>query len=351
MAVPVSQIRYLKRQNVQNAAKLQAGYYRELINQYGVDTVWFMRQSDFFSSPVSGSEYSDYTYGSVNGNSQFDVSANIITYVKIDSYSPMMKNFGFQTVTNAECYVMKKDFEEQWRDIIGNPVENVFVTDVYADINSFTGYITGEVIGNGLSGMTSAFTTVPSGTVSGTFNHPFTRYPEAYNEQLYRTEYFTEMDVQGNLSGNLIGSVDISGNGYVSGTVSGTLYYFDTNSDKSINVWGIAPQVGNIIRLTEYYLNDGNHPEFEISEIIDEDLSPNGLNPHLFKYIWKCSLTRRDPSHEIMIGSAQQESFTPNHNTQSDWHEIVSDGIFDYVNPVDTLDQSNSDDVYGGYGR
>ena len=74
------------------------------------------------------------------------------------------------------------------------------------------------------------------------------------------------------------------------------------------------------------------------------------MNPLLGKYIWKCDCVRRDPSYEDVEGETQEELLTTSKGEQNQWHEDVSNEIFDYDHePVDDIDGVNSDSVYGDY--
>ncbi len=348
MTAPVSQLRYLRRRNLENEARLQLGYYRELTQSYGVDVVYYHLGLDFFVEPASANTYANYTYGE-SPASTYSLSSDMVLFMTIDSDSPLLKSFGIETITNCEATFIREDFTETFRDIIGEPTTNIFSTTISSEISGFSGLLSGDIIGNGLSGYTSANTVVPSGTISGAYSAGFTRYPKPINPDLYRTLYYTDRVVLGNLTGVLTGNIDVSGNGIMVGDIQGTLNYFNPPSLSAGPNFSIAPQVGDYIRITEYSETDGNYPEFEISEILDQDLSPNGVNPHLHKYIWRCRCVRRDPSREDVAGSIDEEAFTPQLIEENNWHEFVSDNVFDYENPVDQVDGTNSDNAYGGF--
>lgn len=349
MPVSINEIRYLKRKNLKHEAFLQKNYFREIINHYGIDVNYFRLKMEWYASP-SG-VYSNYTYGE-NTTSVYEVSAPMVVFMKVDDDSPILRRFGIETTVNAEIYMMRQDFTEQFRDIVGIPTTGNFSTPISADISNFSGLISGEIIGNTLSGITSAWTTVPSGTISANYSAGFTRYPVAVNPDIARKIYFREREVNGTLDGTISGTVDLSGNGFISGTVSGLLNYFSPAYSLSGNSdWGIAPQVGDFFRLDEFDSDVSNYEEYEVTEVLDKQLTPIGLNPHLKRYIWRCTVVRRDPSNEIVEGSTQEEAFTPDYLEYNNWNQIVSDDIFNYdTEIIDPIDGTGSDSTYGGYG-
>lgn len=349
MPAPITTLRYLKRENLQNEAQLQKGYFREIIHSYGVDVQYFRLSTDYFESP-SGI-YSNYTYGE-STCSPYTLSASMIVFMNVNDDSPMLRKFGIETATNAEIYFMKEDFTEQFRDIIGTPTSAIFSTIVSADISNFSGILAGEIIGNDLSGITSAYTEVPSGVISGIYSSTFDRYPKPVVPLIAISPSYTDRIVLGDLTGIITGEIDLSGNGYMNGNVSGLLQYFVSPARNSGPNWKIAPQVGDFIRLSEFDEEELNFFEYEITEVLDKDLTPNGVNPHIKRYIWKCSIVRRDPSNEIVSGTLQEEKNTPHFIDENNWHEIKSNRIFDYSNTIDNIDKQNElDSVYGGYGN
>ena len=346
MTAPVDEIRYLKRKNLENEALLQKNYLHEIIHHYGVDVEYYRLGLDYFATP-SGTA-ANYTYGE-STTSTYETSAPLVILMKVDTDSPLLRKFGIETTTNSEMFVMRQEFEEQFRDKVGIPTSGVFSTQVHADIEGFSGNILGWINDGSLSGMTSANTVVPSGTISGTYTGSFTRSPVAINPLIAKPTYYTARSVAGTLTGTVTGTIDASGNGTMDGTVSGILSYYATSGAVNGNPnWGIAPQVGDFFRLVEFDMAVGNYEEYEITEVLDKDLTNQGLNVHLHRYLWRCAVVRRDPSHETVSSDAQQELFTPNYLEENTWSEIRSNEIFDYANSIDSIDGENSDLVYGG---
>ena len=344
----LSKIRYLKRQNTNNEALLQKGWYDELIQHFGVDVTYFRLRTDYYDSP-SGN-YSNYTYGETP-TSPYSTSADIVVYMNVSDDTPVLRKLGIETSQDAEIFFMKERFTEELRDVIGTPTTGLMNSIVEANISGFSGLLSGELVNSDISGFTSAWTTIPSGVVSANYVGDFNRYPKPLNALLKQSTMYTDRVVDGLVSGVVSGQVDISGNGYVSGGVSGELRYFTPIATNGAPHWNIAPQVGDFIRLKEFDEDENVFYEYEITEVLDRDLTPAGLNPHLYKYLWRCTIVRRDSSAEDVVGSTQEESTTPNYLNSNAWNEIISDDeIFDYKNPIDKIDDKpNADNVYGGY--
>jgi len=348
MTAPIDELRYLKRKNLENEALLQKNYFYEIIHHFGIDVDYFRLKLDYFASP-SGL-YANYTWGE-STTSVYEVSAPLVVFMKVDNDSPLLRKFGIETTTNSEIFVMRQDFEEALRDKVGVPASGTFSTIVQGTITNYSGLLSGSIDSGELSGITSANTTVISGDISGAYSSTFTRTPVDLNPYIYKSIQYRTREVNGNMIGTVSGTIDASGNGFLSGNVSGDLAYYSVSGAVNGNAkWGIAPQVGDFFRLVEFDSSVGNYEEYEITEVLDKELTNQGLNPHLHRYIWRCTITRRDPSHETVDASTvQEEDFTPNYLQENTWSEIRSNEIFDYTNRVDSIDGENSSDIYGKY--
>ena len=88
--------------------------------------------------------------------------------------------------------------------------------------------------------------------------------------------------------------------------------------------------------------------DYEITNIADRTITPDGINPLLGKYVWKCNATRRYDSYEtISINQEETESTTTTitqTNTQS-----TGTGV-SYSSPAIEESESGGDDGGGGGG-
>lgn len=347
MSSPLNNIQYMYQKNLQAEQRLQAGYFRDVINAYGVPVIYFKNNLDYYNTP-SGT-LANYIYGE-SPTSRYTVSGLMNVFLKVDNDSPVLKRFGIETANTSEIYFMKDDFTHQYRDIIGIPTASIFSSYVSGNIINYSGIVLGEVYNNELSGLTSGNSIVTTtGIVSGLYNFGFKTYPIPYNNDLAKTVYYTNRTVNGNLSGILTGGINVSGNGSVEGNVSGLLSYYLTRTYDNWNE--ICPRVGDFFRLYEFDNIRETFEEYEITEILDKELTSQGLNPLLRRYIWRCSIVRRDPSHEIVSSNIQEEKFTPNYMEFNNIKENISNTIFDYnTEDADTKDKKGMDSVYGSYG-
>jgi len=342
----ITSLRYLKRSDLVPEQQIIKNWFREICHSYGTDVTYFRHDARFIVPDITVNDC-DNTYGE-KPTLSYTVSTPLIILTDIKQDNILLSKFGFQTNGEGECYIVKDDFFEAMRDIVGQSVSANFDIDVTANVINNSGLYDVDLVAQGLSGHTSGtFDTVSGYNEIDLSGLTFTRYPKKQIDLVYWSDTYTEQIVTGTLSTTLTGDIDVSGNGYVVGNMLGTLSYRIDTSGYSDNKWEIAPQVGDIYRMD---MDEFNHQEYEITQVHDSDISMTGINPLLNRYLWKCSIVRRQPSHETMVGTSQNEEQHSKMVQTNPTVETVSNIIFDYeTTTVDTIDTVNSDDVYGGY--
>ena len=346
----ISSLRFLDRSRLHPEQELQKMWFREQIHSYGVDVAYFRHDADPSSDP-SGFFY-DYTYGEKTTMSYW-LSAHVVGFMTMENDNIMMTKFGLQTDGDASIFILKEDFTEQFRDLVGSPVLTSFYVNVAGSVTGFLATLSGDLVNPDVSGYFLDQFSVLSGAVSGTTSGTFVRYPKAVNPYVYKWEKYTERAVNGTLRGTFSGTVDESGAGTVSGAVSGNVWYYveDPGKNNEDN-WRIAPQVGDFFRLN---FDESNHEEYVITKVHDKDFTDDGMNKLLKRYVWKCGVVRRDPSFEEVVGEVgddrkEEEWTTTEDERVNGFNEADSNQVFEYdTERVDDIDGINSDQVYGGF--
>lgn len=82
---------------------------------------------------------------------------------------------------------------------------------------------------------------------------------------------------------------------YLTGKLHGSVLFFDTDmlgkyAEK------IHPMVGDIVEID--FPDDKNREKYEITECFDKQMTQDGINPLLHKYVWKCKARRYINSYE-----------------------------------------------------
>ena len=358
MANTITELRYLKGTNVQNEQKLYAEYFRDLIHSYGVDVTYFRKDMRYFDVP---SGLCNYTYGE-DTTATYYLSAPMVVFIEVTNDSFVLNNMGIETHMDITFNMTVNDFNEQFRDILGQLTSG----HVYSTINCSLSGFTGDALGTfnisgefaGLSGFTSAYidlSSSPSGVVSMSYDASVMPLYKPVNPLIKLVHFYNygyQKTATGNLTGTLNGQISEYGDGYVSGIVEGDVAYFKSPVANHGPGWdyNIAPQVGDFYRIS---FSPENHEEYEVTEVNDRRLTSDSQNILMGKFIWRCTSARRDPGKEDVLGIEEQEEQTTDKLEENQWAESVSDRIFDYSkNPVDSIDnQENEDKVYGGYSN
>jgi len=349
---PMSQIRYLKQDNLKSIQRIQANYFKEIIDQFGVVVDYF--KHDITYPEQFRDTYENYVYGEAN-ELTYSLSAKLPIYLEFDNDAFILNQYGIQPQQNAVLNVMIDEFNFQFPER-GTPTNLILNTtsatsEVSAGsaimsypITADSGFISGEISGIfALSGYT--FTT----SVSGITNIQFYNYNDrvAVNSDIKLPLYYDYIKTHfSNFIYTYSGNVDVSGNGSVSGTLSGLISY-NKLSDFDDFRRCIKPEVGDYIRLPFF---DDNHEEYILTNVRDRALTPNGVNPLLNKYLWICDLVRRDYSEEDT--TKEEHTNTDVINIDRDKQEDISDIEFDYTNEKadrENIDKEKSDRMYGGY--
>lgn len=90
----------------------------------------------------------------------------------------------------------------------------------------------------------------------------------------------------------------------LSGYVHGSVLYYDVDQlGKYAEL--IHPAVGDIIEID--FPDDKNREKYEITDCYDKQLTQDGINPLLHKYIWKCKARRFVNSYEDTVPESEAD--------------------------------------------
>jgi hypothetical protein len=339
-------LRFMRRNSLEQERKIFENYFHDLIYNYGLDTEYFRQDTKYpekwdLTPTLSGLE--DLIYGE-NANTTYYLSGDMIIYVEIENDIFELNKWALMPNENISLYFTVNDFSTKFASQLGSK-KNFADTIEFTGTHTGTGTleISGAFIANDiLSGIIS--TSIPASSTGSVEVSSFSvdidtdvGYKIPINEHIAISNNYTVSG--GEYTGASYGTITMGLTSYTCEAVVGVLYYEPTSPNQFNTT--IMPQVGDFFRMPFF---DGNYEEYEITNIADRVLTTDGINPLLGKYIWKCSAVRRAPSFEDVIGEDQMESNAMQNiqNLQANAIENIADTINDYSN--------NDDDVYGGYG-
>lgn len=142
---------------------------------------------------------------------------------------------------------------------------------------------------------------------------------------------------------------DVNPRYVLSGYVHGSVLFFDIDRMGKY-CEKIRPDVGDIVALD--FPDENNREKYEITECVDKQLTQDGLNPLLHKYIWKCKARRYINSHEE--GAPESNEADQRMEERIKYDAVVDEEVSESVSKYDYIDEDagvKEDAVYGGYDR
>lgn len=339
-------VQFHSQANLEAQQKLVKGYYQQLIRMYGVTVTYFRKNYEFFDPDglLNADGNVDWTYG-YDSDYTFGNETDMIGYIEMGNDAFIFSMIGADAEQDGKIFFTKEQFELDMLNAVGKVTSDTFDTEFTFDVEEFEGSFDHTESYDDFS-MTFADTLSfgSSGVVSGALSLPVDDIETIINEDINgQKSYVHNWIVQGSMPGTYTGTLDEDGNGTLTVTASGTLTYNRALTSTESNGWGIAPQVGDFIRIT---FGDGTTEDYTFTQITDRDLQNDGISPFLGKFVWKCQFTRKNYTHEdVPSGSITREK-----NENDFLNEVIviqddtSDDNYDY-----DVETEADDDVYGGF--
>ena len=363
-------LRYLRKGSLEQERKIFENYFKDLIYNYGVDTIYFRHNTQYpekldTTPKMDGLE--DLIYGE-NSNMEYYLSGEMVVYIEIENDIFELTKYGLQPNENITLYFTVNDFNTKFATELGSKrefVDTIQFTNTFSFDVQYV-YHEGEEVGyngesvsydssesqsielssnftiSGLSG--SIYTEIPygsSGSIQISSFDVFVNVDEGYkipvNKYIAKSEDYVVKG--GDYMGASFGTANVGTSSCECTARVGVIYY-EPVSPNTYNT-NIMPQVGDFFRMPFF---DGTYEEYEITNIADRIMTADGINPLLGKYIWKCQSVRRAPSHEEVIGGTEMEN-----KANPEIQNLNSYAIDELANSINDYEYSGDDKVYGGY--
>ena len=337
-------LRYIKRSQLEQEQKIMANYYQDIIRSYGIDVVYIKLNDTFKTSGIN----SDTIYGH-NSNATYNLSANMLTYMEVDSSVLAINSLGLVPQDELTFYFSINDFAASFANDVSQYAQYPITT-----LSGYLPYTNTVIAGNFTSNVINgSFSYNTSGQTSGQNIHIIPTNTSVPSYSLLTNPYihtsFSSTISGGYVSPNLFLSFN---KGYYKGgnrlfyTLSGYILYSDFELALKHST-KIKPNVGDIVRID--FPGNEQLEEYELTEVLSRRPTSNeGVNPLLGKYIWRCKATRRISSHENIINDSELQ----NETATEDLMDIIKKTQHDRINvhkEIYNYSNTNNDDVYGGY--
>ena len=127
------ELRYVKRQNLDNEARIIGNYYRDLIRSYGVDCIYSkLDTSEFsnFKNIIDRNTLLKQAYG-YNISPDYSMSAHTLTYMEIENDIFQLNKFGLNPNADVNFYFENNDFACALATKVGKykeyPIDETFI--------------------------------------------------------------------------------------------------------------------------------------------------------------------------------------------------------------------------------
>lgn len=379
------ELRYIKYQNLLEESRIVANYFRDQIHAYGMDCTYYKSTVNLppeFSKVLTSNDLLRQAYG-YDDEIKFELTADLITYTEVETDIFTLDRIGHQNdqktyfyfdLTEFATAFMAKlgQFKEYpfYSQTISGEVKNgkiEFTSDFNSDILSGTAYcshyveldggyastadneydepeidmgangakpsnIYRPVFSGGRAGIDTPMTGIAHCLVT---SHSTPMFSMPVNEYIARSFNYSAKD--GELAFISYFKYTLFPDGTYVGKLDGTILYYDLNL-VSKYAGKIRPNVGDIISLHTSF----GDITYEVNDVEDQNMTTDGINPLVYKYIWKISASRRIDSHESTapedIGSKQSKELLKNENLTRAQTNME-------IEPF----EDNQDLVYGGF--
>ena len=108
----IDEIRYIKRQNVEEEAKIVGNYYRDILRQFGVDCNYYKIKIPYleqFKTTIDENTLILHAYGQDN-KPDYSVSSDMITFMEVENDVFQLNKYGVIPNMDVNFYFDSKDF-------------------------------------------------------------------------------------------------------------------------------------------------------------------------------------------------------------------------------------------------
>lgn len=413
-------LHYLNRKNLEEEARVIGGYYRDIINSYGINCTYFkLDTSDFgdFKKIIDQNDILRESYG-YPVSRDYTISAKMRTYMDVQTDIFQLNKYGLIPNQDVTFYFDAIDYACAFAEKCGQLREfPVYETEIVTEIPEIQEGVdknTTEVIqfdttynfrkyrdeNKNIYKLTFLSADAENTKLSSfaqqrylsSFQYPYL-LGEGYNEYFYSEilsgkvripiinpkinsrklttvmaeviehsdalfEFPANRDLYKSLSRKITNSEYVDSAIYFSyrvkrvkdeykkyknvlyGKLHGKILFYDLNQlGKYVEI--IKPNVGDVVTID--FPDESSKEQYEITQCIDKQLTQDGLNPLLHKYVWKCQAKRYVNGYE---DAPEQNEANERVEELQQKAAVVKEEV---AKSISRQDEDHSDAVYGGY--
>lgn len=370
------EVRYLRRKNLEQESRIVGNALRDQIRQYGVDCVYYkLNQKDYtdFKNIIDQNAVLKHAYG-YDMNPDYTLSAHMITYADVQQDVIMLNKIGIVPDTTIDFNFDRIDFACALAPKIGQLKEyKVDETPVVCKVPDISAFESEEDIEQAfpfqlgtrdvlpmyrcrmLSGWLQALVdryefdkecTISCRPYEHTqFNVQFPANDDLYRSLKYKIQNDDYLETKLWLTYKVtrVQADPWHYEAVLSGFIHGSVLFYDIEELGKYSTT-IHPSVGDIVEID--FPDDQNKEKYEITECYDKQLTNDGLNPLLHRYIWRCKARRHISSYEENAPSQKADEKVVEMNT---FRSLEDRQVTQKVELYDEIGEGIKEDaVYGG---
>lgn len=371
-----SELRYLKRQHLDQEAKIIGNYYRDIIRSYGVDCHYYkLDTTEFenFTDIVDQNTILKHAYG-YETTPDYHLSVHMLTFMEVENDIFQLQKYGLNPNMDVNFYFDSNDFACALATRAGQYKEyKIDEVEISCEVpycekddptkNHMFPYKLGllepipfncEILSGKLSAEIPPYKLNRwNSVVCKTIEHSDFKVEFPVNEYLYKsfkhviktidyldTLIFLKYKIQRKEVNPESDNPRIRYKYILTGKVTGQILFYDIYKigkymDK------IHPEVGDIVTID--FPDEKNRERFEIVDCYDKQLTTDGISPLLHNYVWKCKARKYIDAQENAID--EQTEGNERVKEKLDFTEVIRERVTDKI----SMYPNGEDKVYGGY--
>ena len=387
-------LRFLKRKNLEEEARVYGNMLADQIHQYGIDCIYHKMNTDVFGNfkkIIDQNTLLKHAYKGYDLTPDYTCSANMVTFPEVQTDIFQLNKYGIVPEAEVEFNFDSKQFACDLATKCGQlkeyPIKEIQIECEVPDcfmhyeiLPDKQGNLVSTLVDDNEDAAEMNSAVFPyelglgykenyeCGILKGKLSVQIDGYAYDVEQTVVCDPYeHTDFKVEFPKNSDLYKSLtyDICNDDYLDtliyltfvvkkvitgrhdhknilvGKIHGSVLFYDVNKiGKYIEL--IHPEVGDVITID--FPDEASREKYKITDCYDKSLQPDGISPLLHKYIWKCKAKRYVESYEDDAGLETNES---NERLEEKIkHDLViEEEVAEKISKYDEGDQ----EAYGGY--
>lgn len=356
----IEEIRYIKRKNLEQEAKILGNMYRDQIHAQGIDCLYYKLDKTLmhtYKNVVDDNNLLFHAYGYIH-NPSYSLSTYMIVHADVDNDVFNLNKFGLVPNMDLTFTFDRLDFACALAPKFGQYKEyEISAVQLCCTTQPDYPIIVNETIFQNI-GYTEISSEV-SAVLSDLSPGEHEAYCNIVGKGFAQTKFPVNDDIYASFMHRILNDDDIvtcfklryevtndvPDIYQIEGSITGSFLFYDVfDLRKYYDI--LHPDVGDIVTID--FPDGKSREQYEITEAVDKNLATDGINAFLHKYVWRCKARRYINSYEHMENNEANDQLEEIMKYDAATKEEITKQISKYkeLAPGSAVTE---DDVYGGY--